>query len=190
MSSILKRLAQKAGANYATFTWRGEAMRLYRMPVEANLRAFEEAVMVTRPDVAMINPEFKIEPINTEEWARIADSVGRAFFEQPKNRWEQLVQLTQLSAYGRLVMIDCIKSGDGGNIYEPDELPEGVTREQAIHANRMEMFELVNLNADLQAELRNASNQLIPDWMKQALDRNAKLAPAKKKRSPKPQKRK
>jgi hypothetical protein len=183
MSSILQRLTKKAGANYAIFTWNGEAMRLYRMPVEANLRAFEEAVMITRPQVTMINPEFKIEPVNTEEWARIADSVGRAFFEEPKNRWEQLVQLAQLSAYGRLVMIDCIKAADGGNIYEPEgELEEGGTREEQIHANRMQMFELVNLNADLQAELRKASDQLIPEWMKEALERNAKLTPAKKKR--------
>lgn len=182
MSSILQRLTKKAGANYATFTWNGEAMRLYRIPVEENLRAFEEAVMITRPKVEMINPEFRIQPVNTEEWARIADSVGRAFFEEPKNRWEQLVQLAQLSAYGRLVMIDCIKGADGGSIYEPDELPEGVTREEAIHAARMEMFDLVNLNADLQAELRKASNELIPEWMKEALDRNSKLTPAKKKR--------
>lgn len=191
MSSILKRLTQKAGANYAAFKWRGESMRLYRMPVEANLRAFEEAVMITRAIVAGINPEFKIEPINTAEWAKIADSVGRAFFEEPKNRHEQLCQLAQLSAYGRLVMVDCIKAGDGGSLYEPnDEQLEAIangdlTREEALHSNRMQMFELVNLNADLQGELRKASDQLIPDWMKGALAKSPKTTPAKKKRPPK-----
>lgn len=182
--SILKRLAQKAGANYAAFEWGGEHLRLYRMPVEHNLRAFEEAMMITRDEVSLINPRFKDEPINEEQWAKIADSLGSTFFEKPKNRWEQLVQLCQMSSYGKLVTLDCIKDSHGQSLYE-GEPAEGETKEQAISRSRMEMYELITMNADLQGILRKASNELLPGWMKDSLDRGLAVTPAKKKRPPK-----
>lgn len=181
MSRFLKDIRTGEEKSYATFEWGGQKWRLYRVSVEANARIFDEARLLATEEVLAIPSRMREVPADKREWEALKAGLGASMFDEPANRYDQLKQSMILAQYGRLVIVDSIKGPDGENIYDPssEELEEvegweNMTHEQKEEARirlyqeaRGQMLQHLKTDLDLQAASRKASDELVPEWLKE-----------------------
>lgn len=198
MSSIIKQLTNRATKPYAEFTYNDVPLRLYKVPLNANSRLMEEARSFANRDMVSIAKELENEPINEEEWEAMAAGYGKGLFPKPKSRAEQIQQISILSLWGRLVLLEGIRDEKGNSIYEPSQedivaaaggqiptmLQRRTLHKELVLKNRQDMLDLLDTDPLLQEVLQEAQASLIPEHIRErqeaAMEQFIKAAEEKK----------